>query len=99
MAIVEDVQARLDGYRTNKHRARRLRELRRLADQRGGYVLLEHAIEAAVLMLRLSVGKTVTAKEMSDNMQAGAMSGEFRMHVEIDGEHIPVPSEAFKKPH
>jgi hypothetical protein len=97
MAIVEDVQARLDSYKTNKQRIRRFKELQRIG-QREQYISLELAIEAAALQAILQ-GILMTAQRTSDEMRAAAAAGELRLHVNIDGDHHPMPAKIFRKPH
>lgn len=99
MAVVEDVQARLDGYRTNKQRRQRFKELRRLMDENDGYGTVEIALEAMALMLRLDRRQIVTAKELSDQLRVLAVCGAVPMTVNLDGERLTVPPEEFKPPH
>jgi hypothetical protein len=99
MAIVEDVQTRLDSYKTDKQRARRLKEIRRIFQERGGAAPLEFAIEAAALMMRLRTHQAISAKQISDEMYTAAATGELHTHVTVDGERHRIPPDAFRSPH
>lgn len=89
MAIVEDVQARLDSYKTGKERKRRLRELSKGPDQRP----LEDVIEYAALSLGW------TAQRASEWVRGKAITGEVPISINVDGERLVIPPEKFRLPH
>lgn len=97
MAIVDDVQARLDSYKSDKERTRRLAELHTMSKSTG-FLELEFAIEAGALMLRLKGRRMVlTAQQVSDGMFHEACSGTMKVHAEIDGEHVRIPPNVFAR--
>jgi hypothetical protein len=96
MAIVDDVQARLDSYTSNKQRKSRLKELYNMSKSTG-YVDLEFAIEAGALMFRLQSHKAITAREVSDDMKRRAGTGEMPLHVDRNGKHERIPPEVFAR--
>ena len=99
MAIVDDVQARLDSYKTNKQRRRRFNELRQLMDENDGYGTVGISLEAMALKSRLDRRIILTAKELSDKLRVLAASGKVPMTINYDGERLTIPPEKFKQPH
>ena len=98
MAIVEDVQARLDSYKTNKQRRRRFKELenlRRTTDSSN----LEELTEWAVLRMLLEYRLKVTAAQIYADIWRDLASGKLPAHIDMDGEDITIPPEALRPPH
>ena len=81
METINDVQERLNTYRTNKQRKQRLAELHQSRSS-DGYVHMLAAVEAAVLMARLK-GVKLTARQMADQMRPLVESGEIRHRVQM----------------
>ena len=79
METINDVQARLNTYRSNKQRKQRLAELHQSRSS-DGYVSLLVAVEAATLMARLK-GHKVTARQMMSDMRDFLESGEMEHRI------------------
>ena len=100
MTTIDEVQARLDSYKTNKQRRHRLREIHRIYQDDGGYAHILIAAEQFALMARLEANYKMTAKEALDDMYSSAANSKLRLYVEgDDGGQQRIPPELFKPPH
>lgn len=78
---LEDVQRRLDGYRTNKQRRKRLNELERLRSP-GGFSPMPRMAEMGVLIMRLARPPViVTVQEAAAELMRGVRTGSIRAKV------------------
>jgi len=87
--LVDEIQARLDSYKTRKQRKQRIRELNRMFDD--GFATMDVAIEFGALKAGC------TAQAMSDGMRRIVMEGKHSLYVNIDGERYPLPQEVIRR--
>lgn len=99
MTTINEVQSRLDSYKTNKQRRHRLSEIRRIYQDGGGYAHILIAAEQFALMARLEANYKMTAIEALNDMYSSAAKSDLRLYVDDGDGHQSVPPELFKPPH
>jgi len=82
-SYIDDIQAKLDSYKDNEQRRRRLNALR--AAERTS-VALELAIEAGALEAKLEHNADITAQQVSDTFRKMAEAGKLPLFITVDGE-------------
>jgi hypothetical protein len=95
--LVVTVQARLDGYQTDKQRRQRLRELDRQNRDNGGYSAIGDTIERFALWYRLKQHRIVTAKELEEVVYNGAIGGTLPLSISVDGQRLTVPQDVIRR--